>query len=105
MCKGMRHGIEENALEGLEIQSVDYTVHFWRGNVDRCSYTGPVEFLYIFVSMLRSLAFIPECPLKYRNLVAGSYQIKFACEKEHFVSSLENELEREADKSGSRENS
>lgn len=53
--------------------------------------------------MLRSLAFfffIPECPLEYYNLVAGSYQVGFECAEEHFVSTLEKELERKPGKSG-----
>lgn len=78
---------------------------FWRSHTDRCSWTSPVEFWYILVPMLRSLAFIPECPLQYYNLVAQSYQVEFVCAKEHFVSTLENELERKTGKSGGREKS
>ena len=105
VCKGMRHGIEENALAGLQIQSVDCTMSFWRSRGDRCSWTSPVEFWYIFVPMLRSLVFVPECPLEYYNLVAVSYQVGFVCAKEHFVITLENELERKTGKSGGREKS
>lgn len=101
----MGHGIEENALAGLQIQLVDCTMSFWRSHIDRCSWTSPVEFWYIFVRMLRSLAFVPECPLEYYNLVAASYQVGFVCAKEHFVITLENELETKTGKSGGREKS
>lgn len=104
MCKGVRHGIEENALEGLQIQPVDCTMNFWRSHIDRCSWTSPVEILVHPRFHAKKLGFfIPECPLEYYNLVAGSYQVGFECAKEHFVSTLEKELKRKAGKSGGRE--
>lgn len=39
MGKDMRHTIEEDAFEGLQIQLGDCVVHFWRGkgSVEGCA--------------------------------------------------------------------